>query len=285
MSDLKIKVSAGSVSLFLTLSPGLQQKCLDKCVINPFIKAYNKKTGDPESLETITECTLSGSAADGPVSRETASDEAVQAGSLLGTGENVCLTLSFPPRAAKDPEDPPLESMPMFTEGMSEVEKLKARRRAENAAKRAANGGVDVSDNAAEAAPAAPPPQAEAAPAPKGPLGQIEVAEGKLESLMSELTAVTALVAEAADADSLDAAAKRQAAVSAGVGQLTAMMDEIDIGEIEDDEARSAARARRKAINKRCALASSGDVEVDGDLAGGAAALKKAVVAKRAALK
>ena len=61
----------------------------------------------------------------------------------------------------------------------------------------------------------------------------------------------------------LDAAAKRQAAVSAGVGQLTAMMDEIDIGEIEDDEARTAARARRKAINKRCALASSGDVEND----------------------
>ena len=68
MSDLKIKVTAGSVSLFLTLSPKLREKHLDKCVILPFIKAYNKKTGDSESLETIMACTLSGSAADGPVS-------------------------------------------------------------------------------------------------------------------------------------------------------------------------------------------------------------------------
>ena len=62
------------------------------------------------------------------------------------------------------------------------------------------------------------------------------------------------------------------------------MMDEIDIGEIEDDEARAAARARRKALNKRCALASSGDVEVDGDLAAKSLELKKAVMAARAAM-
>ena len=62
------------------------------------------------------------------------------------------------------------------------------------------------------------------------------------------------------------------------------MMDEIDIGEIEDDEARSAARARRKAINKRCLLASSGDVEVDGDIAAASAGLKKEVLAARSKL-
>ena len=60
--------------------------------------------------------------------------------------------------------------------------------------------------------------------------------------------------------------------------------DEIDIGEIEDDEARSTARARRKAINKRCLLASSGDVEVDGDIAAASAALKKEVLAARSKL-
>ena len=63
------------------------------------------------------------------------------------------------------------------------------------------------------------------------------------------------------------------------------LLSQIDIGEIEDDEERSAARTRRKAINKRCALASSGDVEVDGDLAAASAALKKAVVQARTTIK
>ena len=62
-------------------------------------------------------------------------------------------------------------------------------------------------------------------------------------------------------------------------------MDEIDLGEIEDEEARGAARMRRKAVNKRCLLASSGDVEVDGDIAAASLALKKAVLAARSKLK
>lgn len=136
-----------------------------------------------------------------------------------------------------------------------------------------------MSTNGDDTAPTAPIPVV-----PKGAAEQICAAEGKLETLLTEISDVTALVAAVTEATGLDVAAKRQAAVSAGVGQLTAMMDEIDIGEIEDDEARTAARTRRKAINKRCALASSGDVEVDGDLAAGAAALKKAVVEKRKTL-
>ena len=118
-----------------------------------------------------------------------------------------------------------------------------------------------------------------------GALGKIAQAEGKVEALLEEIAAVEAAIQAATDATALDAAAKRQAAVGAGVGQLTAMMDEIDIGEIEDDEARAAARARRKAINKRCALASSGDVEVDGDLAAKSMALKKSVMMARANVK
>jgi hypothetical protein len=165
---------------------------------------------------------------------------------------------------------------------MSEVEKLKQQRREANAAKRAAGETVST-DGPAEGAPReaaqAPPPAA-----PQGPLAKIAVAEGKVEALMGEIADVTALVAGATDESSLDAAAKRQAAASAGVAALTAMMDEIDIGEIEDDDERTAARGRRKAINKRCALASSGDVEVDGDLAAAAAELKKAVISKRASL-
>ena len=54
-------------------------------------------------------------------------------------------------------------------------------------------------------------------------------------------TEVSGLVAAATDSAALDAAAKRQVAAVGVLGQLQAMMDEIDIGEIEDDEARSAA--------------------------------------------
>ena len=165
---------------------------------------------------------------------------------------------------------------------MSEVEKLKAKRRAENAAKRAAAGESEAQETTTTSSSDAPDP---APPAPKGPEAQIAQAEDKLNALMTEIGEVKELLAAAADGDAVDAAAKRQAAVSAGVGSLTAMMDEIDIGEIEDDEARTAARGRRKAINKRCALASSGDVEVDGDLAAASAELKKAVVSKRSSVK
>ena len=165
---------------------------------------------------------------------------------------------------------------------MAEVEALKQARREANAAKRAAGETVATDGDGTSTTETALPPPPDA---PKGPVEQISAAEAKLEGLLTEITTVTDLVAAAKDNDSLDAAAKRQAAVSAGVGQLTAMMDEIDIGEIEDEDARTAARVRRKAINKRCALASSGDVEVDGDLAGASAALKKSVVAARNALK
>lgn len=166
---------------------------------------------------------------------------------------------------------------------MSEVEKLKAARREANAAKRAAAGADEETSTAtSETFETSPPPPA----VDKGPLAQIARAEARLdELLLTEIPNASALIAAAADADALDAAAKKQAAVSAGLGQLTAMMDEIDIGEIEDDEVRSAARVRRKAINKRCALASSGDVEVDGDLAAANTTLKKSLVDARAKLK
>ena len=166
---------------------------------------------------------------------------------------------------------------------LSEVEKLKAARREANAAKRAAAGDDDETSSSADvvAENSAPPPPA----VDNSPLTKISQAEAKLDALLTEIPNVTALISSATNTEALDAAAKKQAAVSAGLGQLTAMMDGIDIGEIEDDEARTAARVRRKAINKRCALASSGDVEVDGDLAAADATLKKALLNARSALK
>ena len=170
-----------------------------------------------------------------------------------------------------------------MADSLSEVEKLKAERRAANAAKRAAAGeDADTSAPTDEAASTSPAP---ATTTNQGPVAQIDKAEAKAEALMSEIPEVISLIGAAADSAALDAAAMKQAAISAGLGQLTAMMDAIDIGEIEDDEMRSAARVRRKAINKRVALASSSDVEVDGDLAAANAALKKTLLAARSALK
>ena len=42
-SDRAIRVTAGTVSLKLTLTPKLLKRSLTDAVINPFIKAYNKK--------------------------------------------------------------------------------------------------------------------------------------------------------------------------------------------------------------------------------------------------
>lgn len=277
-AELKVNVRSGPVNLFLTLSPTLLEKCLDRAVLVPFIKAYNKRQSAEESVDTLLSVTLSGSPKDGEVSRATASDETITTASLLGSGEAVMLVLNFPFREV------PVEQTPGW-ETMSEVEKLKVRRRAEMAAKRAAAGSeaADISDSSM-AAPTTAAPATPAAPVEAGALGKIAQAEAKVEALMTEISAVEDLLGAAKDTQSLDAAAKRQAAVGAAVGSVTAMMDEIDIGEIEDDEARAAARARRKALNKRCALASSGDVEVDGDLAAKSLELKKAVMAARAAM-
>ena len=131
---------------------------------------------------------------------------------------------------------------------LSEVEKLKAQRREANAAKRAAaaQDGETSATEASNDAPSAAAPSSPPGAVDNGPLAKISQAEAKADALMTEIPNVTQLISEAADSDALDAAAKKQAAVAAGLGQLTAMMDEIDIGEIEDDEARSAARARRK---------------------------------------
>ena len=129
----------------------------------------------------------------------------------------------------------------------SEVEKLKAKRREEMAAKRAAAaaaGEVPAVETPVEAA-APPPPVVDA-----GPLGQLTKAEGKADALAEEMAACTAEIEAAADADALDKISKRAAACGGVVGQLQALMDDLDIGDL-DDEARALARTRRKAINAR----------------------------------
>ena len=76
-------------------------------------------------MESLTAIHISGGALpDGPVSIAAANDTSATASSILGSNEGVTIELTFAE-----------QSMPMFTEGMSEVDKLKAKRRSENAAK------------------------------------------------------------------------------------------------------------------------------------------------------
>ena len=164
------------------------------------------------------------------------------------------------------------ERTQLTMEEMSEVEKLKAKRRAENAAKRAAAGDAPP-EEATDAPPLAAPTPPPAPPTESGPLAQLSKAEAKADALATEMAAIQSEAEGAKDTEALDALSKRSAACSGGVGQLQSLMDEIDIGDL-DDEARTAARARRKAINAR----------VEGELEPAKGTLSKAIMAARAKL-
>ena len=241
--ELKIRVKSASVEVFITLNAKFLAQPLDKALINPFIKVYNKKTDVPVTLESLISIHVTGAACpDGPMTIDTAKDPTVAASTILGSKEGVHIEFTFAE-----------QMMPVFTEGMSEVEKLKARRRAENAAKRAAAGATDdaaaASDPSADTPPV-PPPPLPAAPVESGPLGQLSKAEAQAQAIETELKACTTELAAATSMASVDAISTRATAAAGGVGKLMAMMDEIDLGDL-DEEPRAAARVRRKAINAK----------------------------------
>ena len=238
--ELKIRVKSASVEVFITLNAKFLAQPLDKALINPFIKVYNKKSDVPVALESLISIHVTGAACpDGPMTIDTAKDPTVAASTILGSKEGVHIEFTFAE-----------QMMPVFTEGMSEVEKLKARRRAENAAKRAAAGATDdaaaASDPSADTPPVPPP----SAPVESGPLGQLSKAEVQAQAIETELKACTTELAAATSMASVDAISTRATAAAGGVGKLMAMMDEIDLGDL-DEEPRAAARVRRKAINAK----------------------------------
>ena len=263
---VKVRVKSASVSLDITLTDKFLAMPLSKALVNPFIKAYNKKAATAVSSESLASVHISGGACpDGMIPIATLTDEKSPSSMIIGAAaDGVNIELTFQE-----------QTMPIFTEGMTEVEKLKAKRRAENAAKRAAAEADGTADT--EKPASAPPPVQPAAPPPAeaGALGQIGKAEAKAEALAKEIEACTAgLAAADLDGAALDALSKRAAACGGVVGQLQSMMDEIDLGELEDDEVRSAARARRKAVNAR----------VEGTLEPAKGELNAAIKAARAKL-
>lgn len=126
----------------------------------------------------------------------------------------------------------------------SEIDKLKAARRARNAAASAAGG------SPASSAPAAEVIQRTEAPAASDPLSRLLAAEAALEALRAETVDVRSALASGLDAGAVVALLGRVVTAQGGVGALQAAIDEIAVGEIEDESARDDARARRKALNR-----------------------------------
>mmetsp|Transcript_66819 Transcript_66819/g.139253 ORF Transcript_66819/g.139253 Transcript_66819/m.139253 type:complete len:203 (+) Transcript_66819:61-669(+) len=127
------------------------------------------------------------------------------------------------------------------TDPRSEIEKLKAERRA----KRAAAGPQEPAAPAPVQAPE-PEVQPEAEPVDDSPLARLDRAEKDAEAVATEASSVLAALKEG----DKDDACKRAGGLAGKLGKLQNAMEEISIGSL-DDEAREAAKSRRKAVNKR----------------------------------
>lgn len=106
-------------------------------------------------------------------------------------------------------------------------------------------------------------------------LGAVELeAQSLAEKIRQEAEVVEVIEAEAQDAQALVATASvRVAALQATVGKLQSSLDGLELGEVEEEEARAAARTRRKAVHAR----------LEGELLLSLSALRRSVELKRAA--
>lgn len=144
-------------------------------------------------------------------------------------------------RAARAPPPP--------RDDRSEIEKLKAARRL--ARETAAASAPAAGGGAAIASPPEPAPQAAATTAVAAdPVSRLVAAEAALASLRAESDAVRAGLSSSASADEVQALLGRVVAAQGGVGALQAAVDEIAVGELEDEAVRDDARARRKLLNR-----------------------------------
>lgn len=131
-------------------------------------------------------------------------------------------------RASADPDD-----------SRSEIEKLKAERRAKRAA-----AGPQTSAPASSAPEPEVKPETE--PEDDSPLAALDRAEKEAEAVSTEAASVLAAFK---DGDK-DAACKRATGLGGKLGKLQNAMEEISLGSLDDKE-REAAKSRRKALNKR----------------------------------
>jgi hypothetical protein len=202
-----IRVKADDIELKLTLSAKLLKKSFRDAVLKPFSNAYNKKKGTEWTVDDLVSVT---------VDDEFMTDYSLAASIVLLSTEIVTAQLMYrvAPRREMMLEADPFSGQqwepPKAPEGAnvgtvdfiadeddrSEIEKLKAERRAkrlekESSAQKEATP-PDVSDGAAAAAPP-PPPAAAPEAAPAAPEDNASLAAASLASLQSSESTVEML--------------------------------------------------------------------------------------------
>ena len=262
-ADRAILVSADTVSLKLTLSAKLQKRPFSDAVLAPFCKAYNKKKGTDWTVDDLVSVC---------VDDELMTDYTVAASVVLLSGSTVSAALAFRVTRPEmqlnaDPFSGESWSAPRGGEvefiadedDRSEVEKLKAERRAKRLAAEAeaAAAGDAAVPTVGAPAPAPPPSKpvevadpASTAGASSAALAALDEAERATKALQARVAALEQVVSAALEGALQGAAiedAKREVTDAvANVGRLVAALDEIGLGDVEDDGGRTAARARRK---------------------------------------
>ena len=151
-------------------------------------------------------------------------------------------------RAAAEAEASRARASAPVDDSRSEIDKLKAARRLAREA--AADSASPMAASTASAAPASCSNEAARPEAPTDPVSRIIGAEASLAALRDEAAAVRLALAAAVHADEVIALVTRVVAAQGSVGALQAAIDEISVGELEDEAVQDDARARRKVLNR-----------------------------------
>lgn len=293
-SDRAIRVKADDIDLKLTLSAKLQKKSFADAVLAPFTKAYNKKKGTEWTVDDLVSVT---------VDDELMTDYSLTASIVLLSGETVEAKLMYrvPTRRemlletdpfAKQTWEPPKPAEGVSNAGTvdfiadeddrSEIEKLKAERRAKRLEKEReappppppdiSDSGTAAADaataaataTAAGAATSAAPPAAAVAPE-KTPeetaasmaaasLSKLQSTEATVEMLQAQLEHLT-VKAEAIEGKSQPGVRKEDVQKVAKkelqdmlkeINALLVGLDEVSLFSIATEEERLDARARKK---------------------------------------
>ena len=278
-----IRVKADDIELKLTLSVKLQRKPFRDAVLKPFTNAYNKKKGTEWTVDDLVSVT---------VDDEFMTDYSLAASIVLLSTETVTAQLMYRVAARREmmleadpfsgqqwePPKPPEGASNAGTvdfiadeDDRSEIEKLKAERRAKRLEKELSAQKEapppDVTDGATAAAqpPAATVPQDATPAAPEdnsslaaASLASLQSSEATVEMLQAQLEHLTVKV-EAIEGpaqpgvrkeDVEKVARKELQDVLKEVNALLVGLDEVSLFCIATEEERLAARARKK----HCAL-------------------------------
>ena len=119
---------------------------------------------------------------------------------------------------------------------------MKEDRRQKAAAKRAAAGPEDTTAAAAE------PAQVFDAPVMAGPLKQLSDAEAKADAIAADIVTATADATAASDKEAVEKLSVLAANIGGRIGGLQGLMDEVDLGDLDDEARRGLGRYQSLAV-------------------------------------